>query len=209
MLGISFIFQISNYRRYGLLISRVGTCRLANIGLSQADNLQVTQEVKMANTLTVLGGIESGAAGVHSSGPVTGTNLFGTQSVLNQTGKTASISSTPLTSIAGATPPAGQYELSGYLNSTGSCSNVTAGSVAVTMTYTDTGATRTGQTIPLDVLGATSLAGSMAFTTSGTNGATFNYNFWSTGSVNIATTYVACTTGTGTYDIHAALTRKQ
>lgn len=113
---------------------------------------------------------------------------------VNRTGQTAAVGSTTIAAV-----PVGQYQLSTYINELPTlCSNVTAGSVQAQISYSDTqGSTSHNLT-------------TMNFTTSGAANAQSVYTFWNNSTaVVVDTVYTACTTGTGTYDIHFSLERLQ
>jgi hypothetical protein len=151
-----------------------------------------------------------------------GSSTFGTlvrtqPGEILQTAKTAAISTATLCAAsAGACNIAGQYHI--HFNFWGSgtaCSSVTAGSVTFLLTWTDENAVaHSAVVVPmLNQTGATSVAQGNAFTfatalanesafgdiTISTNGAVIQY----------ATGYTACTTGTGTYNLRASVTRIQ
>lgn len=80
--------------------------------------------------------------------------------------------------------------------------------MAISLTFTDETGTKSAQSIPLDVNGGVTLLASLALGTT-TGNASGQFSFWSTGAnaIQYATTYTACTTGTGTYAIRAAVER--
>jgi hypothetical protein len=136
---------------------------------------------------------------------------------VHQTAQTASISTATLCAAsAGACNQAGQYHVHLDFIETGTaCSSVTAGSVTFALTYTDSnGTAHSALIVPLlNQTGATSIAqgNSFTFATSLANaGASGDITISTNGSViQYATTYTACTTGTGTYQLDAAVTRLQ
>lgn len=141
--------------------------------------------------------------------------LHRTVSSIHQTGQTASISTATLCAAsAGACNVAGQYNVKFNFTETGTaCSAVSAGSVIFTLTWTDTNGTvhsaaNIGVNWDQKTLGP---SGSFKFnTTLGTAGASGDFNISTNGSIiQYATTYAACTTGTGTYQLDAAVTRIQ
>lgn len=138
-------------------------------------------------------------------------------SAINQTAKTASIGTATLCAAsAGACNVAGQYHI--HLNFWGSgtaCSNVTAGSVNFALTWTDENAVAHSAVIVpvLSQTSATALAQGNTFlfqTALANESASGDITISTNGSViQYATTYTACTTGTGTYNLRATATRLQ
>lgn len=116
---------------------------------------------------------------------------------LNLTSQTASVTATNLLASA----PVGQYLVTGYWNEVPVlCSNVTAGTVVARINYQDSQGAITNKVL-----------GTMSFTTSGSGNAQVAASFYQAvvGNIAVSTNYVACTTGTGTYDIHFTLQRVQ
>jgi hypothetical protein len=130
-------------------------------------------------------------------------------SPISLTSQTAAISTATLCAASsGACGTAGMYRLSFYLNSTNICSVPGSGAVGLSITYTDDIGTKSAQAVPLDVSGGTSLSGTLALGTT-TGNATASVNLWSSGAntIQYATSYVACGTGTGTYSLRASVER--
>jgi hypothetical protein len=138
-------------------------------------------------------------------------------SPIHSTGNTASISTATLcAAAAGACNVAGQYHVHVDFIQTGTaCTVVTAGGVTFTLSYTDTNATAHSHVIVLMGEGAAATTPAMNqnffFQTSLANAfASGDINISTNGTViQYATTYTACTTGTGTYQLDAAVTRLQ
>ena len=89
---------------------------------------------------------------------------------------------------------------------------MTAGSVALTVTWTDeNGTTHTAIPFPLWDQSKAAMGTSFFFNTAlGTENAAGDFNISTNGTViQYATTYAACTTGTGTYNIRGTVTRIQ
>lgn len=136
----------------------------------------------------------------------------GNQAAVHSTGNTAVISTATLCTAANC--PAGQYEVHFNFTQGGTaCSVVTAGSVTFLLTWTDTNGVA-HSAIPLPMVNSVSniaTSGSFTFTTA--NGAAYasgNFHISSNGSIiQYATGYVGCTTGTGTYQLDASVTRLQ
>jgi hypothetical protein len=138
-----------------------------------------------------------------------------TPSPVHSTGNTASISTATLCSTAlGNCDGAGQYHVHfDFINTGTACTNVTAGSVGLQLTWTDTnGTTHSAVQVPMMTqASATALAGTMVFVAN-------NLSAWGSGDITIstngsviqyATNYTGCTTGTGTYQLDASVTRIQ
>jgi hypothetical protein len=92
------------------------------------------------------------------------------------------------------------------------CSNVTAGGVTFLLTWTDDSRTRSAVSLPMfDASSLTATSGSFHFATTKTNAwASGTFTIQSTGAIiQYATGYTACTTGTGTYEPNATVTRLQ
>ncbi len=108
--------------------------------------------------------------------------------------KTASISSTPIVA-ANSYGNAQMWSLNWYMDSTTTCATPGPAGVTLTFSWTDDGAARTFTTssLALGVNSATSLL----------NGAVTMY-VAANAAINYSTTYTACTTGTGTYQLHIA-----
>lgn len=131
------------------------------------------------------------------------------------TGQTASIGTATLcAATAGACDQPGHYRVdwSFYQGGT-ACSVVTAGSVQFKLTWTDGNSTNHAA-IQLAMDNSASLiatANAFTFTTNNaTAWATGSFNLDSNGSIlQYATTYAACTTGTGTYALDINVTRMQ
>jgi hypothetical protein len=136
---------------------------------------------------------------------------------VNLTGQTATKSiSTLCAASAGACNQAGQYHVHfNFWQSGTACSSVTAGSVTFALTWVDENAvTHSAVIIPMmNQTGATSVAvgNSFTFATAHANaGASGDFTISTNGSViQYTATYTACTTGTGTYNLRATVTRVQ
>lgn len=118
---------------------------------------------------------------------------------------------------AGACNQAGLYHVEWNMWGSGTaCSSVTAGTVYVTLTWHDKAGTSKSIKAPMWVstsatAGTYVLTGFHFETSLANEEATGYYNLSSDGSTAIAftTTYTACTTGTGTYNIAASVVRGQ
>ena len=126
------------------------------------------------------------------------------------TSQTGSISTATVCAATAGTAcgQAGQYRVSYDIWGSGTaCSSVTAGKVVFTLTWTDAGGTA-HTTVPLHLYdyksAATNTTGTFNFNTAlGTEGANGSMILSTNGTViQYASTYTACTTGTGTYNIH-------
>ena len=143
-----------------------------------------------------------------------GTLVRAQPGAVNQTSQTGSISTATLCAAsAGACNVAGQYRINANFWGSGTaCSVVTAGSVALTITWTDEDAqTHTAIGLPMwdETKGA--METSFYFNTAlGTESAGGSWTISTNGTViQYATTYSACTTGTGTYNLRLTAERLQ
>ena len=143
-----------------------------------------------------------------------GTLVRAQPGAVNQTSQTGSISTATLCAAsAGACNVAGQYRINANFWGSGTaCSVVTAGSVALTITWTDEDAqTHTAIGFPMwdETKGA--METSFYFNTAlGTESAGGSWTISTNGTViQYATTYSACTTGTGTYNLRLTAERLQ
>jgi len=131
------------------------------------------------------------------------------------TGQTAT---TSITTLCGATATAcgnvGQYHVHwNFWGSGTACSSVTAGSVTFALTWTDEQGSA-HSALPLAMFDQKSAAMAEVFdfnTALTTESAGGDYTFSTNGAaaVQYTATYVACTTGTGTYNLRATVTRVQ
>jgi hypothetical protein len=134
---------------------------------------------------------------------------------IHATAQTAAISiATLCAASAGACNVAGQYHIHWNFTQGGTaCTVVTAGSVTFLLTWTDTNAV-SHSAIAMPMFNSVSniaTSGSFTFTTSNATAyASGDFNISTNGSViQYATGYTACTTGTGTYQLDAVVTRLQ
>lgn len=132
----------------------------------------------------------------------------------HDTAKTASITtSTACAASANQCNTAGQYEVGFNFTQGGTaCSSVTAGSVAFKLTWTDTnGVSHSAISLPVFNSTSNTPAGSFTFTTSNATAYASNVFYVSTNGtvIQYATTYTACTTGTGTYQLDTVTRRLQ
>jgi hypothetical protein len=131
---------------------------------------------------------------------------------VHSTGNTASLGTATLcNNVAGACNVAGQYEVHFDFIETGTaCSSVTAGQVVFNLTWTDSNAT-THSAVGIGVYDQKTAGFTTAFhfnTSLATAGASGTFVISTNGSIiQYATTYTACTTGTGTYQLDASVTR--
>lgn len=117
------------------------------------------------------------------------------------TAQTAAISATNLCTSSVCT--VGQYKITAYLTSTVTCATPGLGAVGVTLTWQDETGTHTAQTLPLESSGAlTTLATTMPLGDT-TTYASGDFNIYTSGAsaIQYATSYTACTSGTGTYTL--------
>lgn len=134
---------------------------------------------------------------------------------IHQTAQTASITTATLCAAsAGACNVAGQYHVHfDFINTGTACTNVTAGSVGFQLTWTDTNATaHSAVQIPMITQASvTALAGTMVFVANNLSAfGSGDFNISTNGTIiQYATNYTGCTTGTGTYQLDAVVTRLQ
>ena len=131
---------------------------------------------------------------------------------------TAQTATTTITTLCGATATAcgnvGQYHVHwDFWGSGTACSNVTAGSVTFALTWTDEqGSAHSAVPLAMFDQAAGAMAEAFGFNTAlTTESAGGDYTFSTNGAaaVQYTATYVACTTGTGTYNLRATVTRAQ
>lgn len=139
-------------------------------------------------------------------------------SAIHQTAKTAAITTATLCAAsAGACNQAGQYHIFWNFIETGTaCSSVTAGKVIPSFTWTDTNGTAHTITPAFNGntasnAGFSTAATAFFFQTSLANAYAYgDFTISTNGTViQYATAYTACTTGTGTYQFDASVTRLQ
>lgn len=134
---------------------------------------------------------------------------------IHSPGLTGSVGTATLCAAsAGACNVAGQYEINvDFAQGGTACASVVAGSVTFNLTWTDAnGNAHSAVSLPIDNQTTdTTLSAGFNFTTSNATAAgTGSWIIWTNGSViQYSTTYVACTTGTGTYQVDASVTRLQ
>jgi hypothetical protein len=119
------------------------------------------------------------------------------EGVSDKTAQSASITSTNLIASTGA---AGHYLARFYIDQNALCTTGT-GSVYATLTWTDASASHTASTVPL-TLANTSISSASGYID-------VALPFWSASgdAVSYTATYASCTSGTGTYDLHAEVER--
>jgi hypothetical protein len=147
--------------------------------------------------------------GVNASSVVT-ENFSSAFGAVSQTAKTSSIATATVCAATANTAcgQAGQYRISFDVWGSGTaCSSVTAGKVVFTLTWTDAGgSTHTAVPWPLYDFksAAQNVTGTFSFNTAlTTEGANGSMIISTNGTViQYASTYTACTTGTGTYNVH-------
>lgn len=133
-------------------------------------------------------------------------------SPISLTGKTAAIANGTVlcAAAAGACNVAGQYRITAYFDSTVTCATPGPAAIGFNLTWVDEIGTKTAQSVPLDVNGATALTATMIIGDT-THNATGTASIWSTGASQIGygVTYTACTSGTGTYAVRIVVERLQ
>lgn len=187
-----------------------GFTQLGQGSTATAGTTAVTDQAPTAVTSYI--NTRSGTAGtgvqvnVNASNVVT-QNFSGNFGAVSQTSKTALLTTFTVCAATANTAcgQAGQYRIHwNFWGSGTACSNVTAGSVGLNITWTDENAVA-HTTIAMPMWDQKSAALGTAFnlnTALGTEGASGDYTFSTNGSIiQAATTYTACTTGTGTYNL--------
>jgi hypothetical protein len=139
----------------------------------------------------------SGAATTYDGITTAGLGLVTVEGVSDKTAQSSSLTTQNLIASTGA---AGHYLVRFYLDQNALCTTGT-GSVYATVSWTDATAAHTAQTIPL-TLTNTTISTASGFVD-------VALPFWSATSsaISYTTTYTACTSGTGTYDLHAEVER--
>jgi hypothetical protein len=119
------------------------------------------------------------------------------EAVSDVTAQTASQSTVNLIASTGA---AGHYLVRLYLDQNGLCTTGT-GSVYATVNWTDASHAHSAQTVPLNLI-TTAISSANGYVDAA-------IPLWAATSTAITytTTYTACTTGTGSYDLHAEVER--
>lgn len=136
-------------------------------------------------------------------------------SPIHSTGNTAAISTATLCSAsAGNCDQAGHYHVDWAFTQAGTaCSTPGTGAVTFLLTWTDSnGTVHSATSLPMnDSASLVATSGSFTFrTTHAAAGASGSFNISSNGSIiQYATGYTACSVGTGTYVLDAAVTRLQ
>ncbi len=170
-----------------------------------------TSAASLGNLYTIVGAgsqAEQALSGAvwNSSGYMTtydGMTLagIGLTAILGVSDKTAQSASLTTQNLLASTPAAGHYEAHFYLDQNALCTTG-QGSVYATVTFTDATTAHTALTIPLI------LANGSISSTTGFVDATISFYAANASAVTYTTTYAACTSGTGTYDLHASIDRK-
>jgi hypothetical protein len=190
--------------------------RLANIynlglNVGQADIMEINPQQISGNTAAICTDNSTGAdifMGNYNPAlcpnKLNGNVLVSAQQTVQRTAQTSGIATTTLCSATNCGYP-GTYQISASFWGSGTaCSSVTAGSVALTLTWTDgNGTTHSAVAFPLFDQSKGALGTSFFFSTSlATEGASGDFKIDSNGSaIQYAATYIACTTGTGTYNL--------
>lgn len=125
---------------------------------------------------------------------------IGLDTVLGLSDVTAQSASQTTVNILASTPAAGHYLVRIYLDQNALCTTGT-GNVYATVGWTDATHAHTAQTIPL------TLANTAVSTANGYVDAAIPLWSASSQAITYTTTYTSCTTGTGTYDLHATVER--
>ena len=118
--------------------------------------------------------------------------------VLGVSDVTAQSASQTSTNILASTPAAGHYLVKLYIDQNALCTTGT-GSVLATVSWTDASHAHTAQTIPL-ILANTAISSLYGYVD-----AAIPIYSATASAITYTTTYGACSTGTGTYDLHATV----
>jgi hypothetical protein len=147
--------------------------------------------------LTGLISNSSGAFTTYDGITLAGIGVVAVEGVSDKTAQSTSLTTQNLVASTGA---AGHYLVRIYIDQNALCTTGT-GNVYATVTWTDATASHTATTIPL-TLANTSISSSNGYVDAA-------IPFWSATSsaISYTTTYTACTSGTGTYDLHAEVER--
>lgn len=152
-------------------------------------------------------------AGVPVCGNYDGTQVVLTtptspsDAVVSLTAQTAAIGATTLLATSTAPMGAGLYAVDVYMNQTVACATPGPGVVGFQLSWTDQTGTKTTQTVPVYVIGGATPLTQLPFLNATTSYAWGRATIFSAASVNIqyATSYTACTSGTGTYALRVSL----
>ena len=133
---------------------------------------------------------------------------------IHATAQTAAISTATLCdTVAGACNQAGQYRVDwNFVENGTACATPGPGGVTFLLTWTDNSGAKSAVSLPMfDSTSLTATSGTFTFQATKANArASGTYNIQSTGAIiQYATGYTACTTGTGTYELNATVTRLQ
>jgi hypothetical protein len=125
---------------------------------------------------------------------------LGFATVLGVSDVTAQSASQTTVNILASTPAAGHYLVRLYVDQNALCTTGT-GSVYATVSWTDATHAHTALTVPL-TLANTAISSASGFVDAA-------IPLWSAtaSAISYTTTYTACATGTGTYDLHAEVER--
>ncbi len=150
--------------------------------------------------------VMSGTATTYNGKTTAGTGLAPVYGTITSSGLTAGVGSTIF--CASTTCGAGQYEVSYYLDSAATCTTAGSATTYLTIGWTDETSAKTQQ-VPLSGTGVS--GGNSLPLGNTTNFGSGSITFWSSGSANItySTSYTACTSGTGTYGMRAAVRQLQ
>ena len=133
---------------------------------------------------------------------------------IHSTGLTGAVSTATLcASSGGVCNQPGQYRVDwNFVENGTACTTPGPGGVTFLLTWTDNSGTHSAASLPMhDSASLTATSGTFTFQAAKTNAwASGSFNIQSTGAIiQYATGYTACTTGTGTYELNATVTRLQ
>lgn len=173
----------------------------ANRTVTLPDNTGTVAELNLAQTWTATQTLPSPIiTGVVPTYDSLSTAGLGFDVVLGVSDVTAQSASQTTVNLLASTPAAGHYMVRLYVAQNALCTTGT-GSVFATLSWTDATHAHTAQTVPL------TLANTTLSTTSGFIDAAIPLWSATSSAISYTTTYAACATGTGTYDLHAEVER--
>lgn len=180
---------------------------LANATVGNLVNVQLCFPSCFGGSLTLPSGVVPRANG----GTENTLGAFASVSPIHLTAQTASISTANVCSTTGC--PVGQYEIVyNFVQGGTACGTPGTGGVSLALTWTDAAGAHSAVAVPMtDSVGLTPV-NKFTFQTSNTAAwASGQFTLWTTGAsaIQYATTYTACSSGTGTYEVDISASRRQ
>jgi hypothetical protein len=190
----------------GTDLELVNPATLSNSGGTMTDGAGVTSTGEVCTSTTTAhicawnGNVVISSGGVATTYDGLSTAGLGLDAVLGVSDVTAQSASQTTVNLLASTSAAGHYLIRLYLDQNALCTTGT-GLVYATVTWTDATHAHTAQTVPL-TLANTSISSPAGFIDA-------VVPLWAAASsaISYTTTYTACATGTGTYDLHAEVER--